>query len=101
MVCQVLAQCQLAVCLQSRKHFNVVEEVYHYLSTFVEAFSIACCPPVTQVTVLVELASLIIESMSHFVSDHNADSSIVEGIVSIHVEERILKNSGREADFVG
>ena len=34
-------------------------------------------------------------------SDDHTDSAIVESIVSIHIEERILQDTSREADFVG
>ena len=34
-------------------------------------------------------------------SDDHSDGTIVEGIVGLHVEERILENTSWEADFVG
>ena len=34
-------------------------------------------------------------------TDDNADGSVVEGIVGLHVEEWRLQNAGREANLVG
>ena len=96
----IFTQCQCTVCIQSRQYFNLVEEVYHYFCTFCKAFCIAFCPPVFQVTIFIELTSLVIESVSHFMSDYYTDSSIVTSIICIHIEERILQNSSRETDFV-
>ena len=39
--------------------------------------------------------------MSHLVANNNADGSIVECLVSLGVEERILQYSCWETDFVG
>ena len=38
--------------------------------------------------------------MGHLVADHHADATVIDSIVSVHVEERRLKDGGREHDFV-
>ena len=101
MIGNVLTLCQATIAIYARSHLDVVVEVDDDLSTFLELLSISLFPPVFQVTVLVVLTTLIIESVSHFMTNHHTDSAIVEGIVSIHVEERILQNTSREANLVG
>ena len=100
MVCDVLAQSKLSVCFQARKYFDIAKEVCHNLNAFVETFCVASSPPVSQVTVLIELTALVVKSVSHFMTDNYADSTIVECVVSVHIKERILKDTCREADFV-
>ena len=39
--------------------------------------------------------------MSHLVADYHTDSTIVDGIISVDVEKWRLKDSCREADFIG
>ena len=39
--------------------------------------------------------------MCHLMTDHYADSTIVESIIGIHIKERILKDTRREANLVG
>ena len=100
MVGNVFAQSQLTIAKQAWKHFNLIEEVNHHLSTLREKLSIFWLPPVLHVTHLVVTAALVVESVSHFMTDNHTDSTIVESIVSIHIEERILKDGCWETDFV-
>lgn len=47
-------------------------------------------PPLLQVPVLVELAPLVVETVRHLVSDHDADPAVVEGLRKVlRVEERL------------
>ena len=39
--------------------------------------------------------------MSHLMADYHADCTVVHSIVRIHIEERRLQDSCREADFIG
>ena len=43
-------------------------------------------PPVFQIAVLIVLASLVVKAVRHFMTDYHSDSTIVEGIVRIHVK---------------
>ena len=47
------------------------------------------------------LTSLIVKSMSHLMADYHADCTVVHSIVRIHIKERRLQDSCREADFIG
>ncbi len=67
----------------------------------IEALCIVGCPPVLQITGSIILATLIIETVSHLMTYHYTDSTIVERLVGLGVKERILEDTSREADFVG
>ena len=97
---QVLAESQLTFGAKAGQYFNLVKEVRHHLGALFELGAVLGCPPQTQVTVLVELRALVIEAVSHLVAYDNADGTVVEGIVCLHVEEGRLQDSGREADLV-
>ncbi len=57
-------------------------------------------PPVLQVTVGIELAPLIIESVCVLVPNHHADSAEVYGVVEVAIKEGRLENASREHDLV-
>ena len=48
----------------------------------------------------IELGALVVEAVGHFVADDGAHAAVVDGIVRLGVEERRLKDSGGENDFV-
>ena len=83
------------------QHLDSVELLDEHLGTLVESLCVGCGPPIVQVAVLVELATLIVETVSHLVTDHNADSTIVHCVVSLRVVEGRLQNCCGEADLVG
>ena len=101
MIGNVLTLSQTTIGMNARKHLDIVVEINDYLSTFLELLSIFFSPPVFQVTVLVILTTLVIKSVSHLMTNHYADGTIVEGIISLHIEEGILQNTSREANLVG
>ena len=98
---KVLAEGETAVGIQIRQNLDVAEEISIHISTLVETFCIFSCPPVLQITASIILTTLIIEirESSHD-TDYYADSTIVECSISLRIEERILENTGWEADFV-
>ena len=101
MVGKVLAEGETAVGIQIRQHLDVTEEISIHISTLVETFCIFSCPPVLQITASIILTTLIIESVSHLMTDYYADSTIVECSISLRIEERILENTSWEADLIG
>ena len=68
---------------------------------FLERGGIVGGPPVHHVSVLVEVASLVVEAVSHLVSDDNAYGAVVACVVGIGVEVGLLQYARGEADFVG
>ena len=86
--------------MYSRSNLNAVEVLSHHPGACIELSLVVLRPPVVHIAVLVEQASLVVESVSHLMTYNHAYSAVVEGIVSTHVEERILQYAGREADLV-
>ena len=97
----VLTQRELAVGFQVGEDIDFVEEVDHHLRACLKLLGVVCAPPVSEVSILGELAALVVKSVGHLVSDDDAYRSVVVRIVSRHVEEGRLEDTGREADFVG
>ena len=83
MVGKVLAEGETAVGIQIRQYLDVAEEISIHISTLVETFCIFSCPPVLQITASIILTTLIIESVSHLMTDYYADSTIVECSISL------------------
>src|SRR3712207_2371306 len=100
-VSQVLTQRETAVGMQARQYLYSVKEVSIHVGTLVKSLCVVGSPPVLHVAIGVILTTLVIETVCHFVANHYSDSAIVERIVGLGVEEWILKNARREADFIG
>ncbi len=100
LVGDVLPESKTSVGFEAGSNFDAVELGDELVGKSVEGFSIGGCPPVGKIAVFVKLTALVVESMSHFVADDNADSAIVDRIVGFGVEEGHLEDTGREADFV-
>ena len=107
MVTDILSEGEFAVGHQcrritlGRKDHDLVELVCKHLGLCLELGRILFCPPGRHVAVLVEEASLVVESVRHLMSDNDSDRSVVDRVVSIRIEERRLEDSCREADLVG
>lgn len=50
-------------------------------------------PPIYEISVFVELSSLIVETVSYFVSDNETDGSVIHILGAIVGEENTLKDS--------
>src|SRR5450755_4573816 len=70
------------------------------LAAFVILFAVFGSPPVPQVSVGVELASLIVEAVDDFVSDDHTDGAVVHGVILGGIEERRLQDASGEVDGV-
>ena len=70
------------------------------LAAFVILLAIFGGPPVTQVAVRVEFASLIVEAMNDFMSDDHANGAEINRIVFRRIEIRRLQNTGGKVDGV-
>ena len=102
MVSKVLTQRELTVGLQPGQHLNISEIVDTYVGTLSETFGIAVGPPVAHVAILVIVASLVVEAVGHLMTYHHANSTIVEGIIGISIEERRLERipAGKQISLV-
>src|SRR5260370_1330448 len=54
----------------------------------------------TTCSMSVELATLIVESVSEFVTDNHADCAVVDGIVHVFLKERRVQNTGGKIDRI-
>src|SRR3984957_9912540 len=97
----VLALSQAAVLLHAGLGHELGVLVGDAIASFVVGLGIVRSPPVAQIAVLVELASLVVVSMNGFVPNDSAGGRIVDSIVLGGIEERRLQNAGREVDGVG
>ena len=101
MVSKVLTQRELTVGFQPGQHLNISEIVDTYVGTLSETFGIAVGPPVAHVAILVIVASLVVEAVGHLMTYDHANSTIVEGIIGISIEERRLEDTCGEANLIG
>ena len=100
LISNILAESETAVCLGAGSDFNAVKLCDELVGESVKSLGIGCGPPVGEVTVFVELTTLIVEAVCHFMTDHHTDGAVVDGVVSLGIKERSLQNTCREADFV-
>lgn len=54
-----------------------------------------------QVAVGIVLTALVVEAVSHLVTNHHTDGTVVECGVGLRIEERTLQDAGGEAYLVG
>ena len=96
----VLAQRQLAIHLQVVDRGEPRVLIGHARGALVELLAILFGPPVAQVSLRIEFAAFIVETMSQLVSDHGANAAKVHCVVRLVVIERRLQNSRRKRDVV-
>ena len=101
MVTDILTEGKMTVSHESGEDLDGVELGGEFLSLLRELLVVFLSPPSRHVAFSVEKTSLVIETVAHLVADDNSDSTVVHGLVSVGVEERRLKDSSGEADFVG
>ena len=70
--------------------------VNHALPSLLEALRGLVVPPLLDVPTLVELTSLVVETVGDFVADHDADSAKVESLGKVLVVERWLEDARRK-----
>ena len=96
----VLALGELAIDVRTRERFVFRILLHDCLGTLFELGRRFGGPPITKISDGVELPALVIEAMSHFVSDDGANPAVINCVVGIGVEERRLQNSSRENDLI-
>src|ERR1700730_3903417 len=57
-------------------------------------------PPIPEVAMSIELASLIVEAMNNLVSNDHADGAVIHRVVFPLLKEGRLQNASREVDGV-
>src|SRR5690606_28012304 len=85
---------------QIGEYFELVVLCDERFGALLEGVEIFFGPPVTHYAVAVESASLVVETVSDFVSDYRSDCAVVDGVVGFKIEERRLQDGSWEYDFV-
>ena len=101
MVSKVFAQCKTTIRIEIRQHFNIREEVGIHIGTLFKPFCISGSPPIFHISAVIILSTLIVKPVRHLMTDNHTDSTIIKCLVSLRIEERTLKNTGGETNFVG
>jgi len=78
----------------------VVSLLYHDCDPLFILYAIILCPPIVELTFMVVLSALIVKTMGHLVANDSSHGSIIDGIVSFHIEEWRLQDSCREYNFI-
>ena len=99
-VSQILAQRELAVEVNARNRLDGVILANHALSAIVELLFVAFGPPIEQVSVLVELAALVIEAVGQLVADGRTHVAVVGRVVFFAAEKRRLQIAGGKIHVV-
>src|SRR5215472_134856 len=71
------------------------------LSALVVRLGVRLGPPIAQVALRVELASLVVKPVDDFVADDRADRTVIYGIALLWIEEGRLEDAGGKIDGVG
>ena len=86
--------------MNARDSFDGIVLLDHALGAVIELLAVVLGPPVVQVSILVELAALVIETVGEFVADGRSHVAIIGRFVFLVAEERRLQDSGGEVDVV-
>src|SRR4029077_957696 len=99
-ISDVFALGELAIDVLTRQRLVSVVLLYDRTRTLLKFCGGFRRPPVTQIACGIELPSLIVKAVRHFMADHGANRAVVYCVVSVGVEERWLQNAGREHDLI-
>ena len=95
-----LAEHEFAVFVQVVCNHERIKLLFDAGGALFEILQVLGRPPVVQIALRVILRSLIVEAVRHLMTNHGADSAIIQRVVSLGIEEGRLKNAGREHDFI-
>src|SRR5579883_242894 len=76
------------------------ELIDNTLSSLLKILKVRLTPPILEITLSIILRSVIVEAVSHFMADNSTDRTVVKSFISREIEERRLKNAGREDDLI-
>ena len=99
-VTDVLAQGLLTVHKESGHSLLLAEPFGEHLRALIVLGLVFCRPPVHQVTVLIVLTALVVEAVTHLMTDDRSNGTVVADIIGLRIEERGLQDGGWEVDAV-
>src|SRR5260370_39929095 len=74
--------------------------VRNAMRALLKFLTICFCPPVAQISLGIELASLIVEAVRQLMSDDRANGAEIDGVIHALIKERRLQNAGREHNLI-
>lgn len=94
----VLPLCHLAIDVLVFELLDLVTRVliYHALSPLTKCLDRRVIPPLHQVTVFVELASLVIETVCDLVTNDNPNATVIQRLGKVLIVKRRLQNASWE-----
>src|SRR6516164_7073195 len=100
--CQItnrFANHQLPVMVDCRLDVVPIELLHHATGLRLKLLKILGHPPVAQAALRIELCTLIVETVAHFVTDDDANRAVVHRVGGIHIERRRLQGYLSERRF--
>src|SRR5687768_242710 len=97
---RVLAEREPPVHVNRVEHGVSIVLVGDQRRPLLELLEVLGAPPVLEVPLSVELRALVVEAVTHLVTDHASHPTVVHGIVRRWREERRLQDSRGEDNFV-
>src|SRR5947207_14803668 len=91
---------QAAVFVQALLNFKAIELVDDALRFLLKRFQVSVAPPVCQVPGCIELTTLIVKAVRHFMPNHRTHAAVIQSVVGAGVEERRLQNAGGKNDLI-
>src|SRR5450755_555140 len=96
----VLSQSKFSVHIYTGHRAEAIVLLRNAPGPRLEGLAVLSRPPVTQVTLTIVLAPLIVETMRQFVANHCAYTAIIHGIAGLWIVERRLQDAGRKVDVI-
>src|SRR5439155_10065730 len=97
---EILAKGQLSVHVEAVEDGVRIELRCHESSAALELLEIGSAPPIAEISLRVELRTLIIETVRHLMPDDGAHASVVHRVICVRIEKRRLHDSSRKDDLV-
>src|SRR5579862_1497352 len=91
---------ELAISVQTGFDFVGPKLIDDALAASLKVFEVRGRPPILQVAMTIEFRALVVEAVSHFMADDRAYAAVVDGVISVEIEEGGLEDPSGEYDFV-
>src|ERR1700737_4943793 len=91
-IADVLTECQSAVHLETRQGDKLVVLSCETVDSLAESLVVLRLPPGAQYAACIGLRPLVVEAMTHFVTDHATDTTVIDCRICVGVKERRLED---------
>ena len=99
-VTNVFSKGEITVNITTRDWAVLAILLCQFRGSFVEFVSIFDRPPISQISVSVVLAPLVVETVAQLMADDRPNRAVVDRIICFQVKKGRLKDGGRKDDFV-